>query len=484
MGEMHLPIREFRDPVHGFVKLTDAEILIINSRAFQRLRDIRQLAVAQYVYPGAVHTRFEHSIGCLHLSDRVLSLLWANEARADRPKFVDVFSIASGDMERCRAILRLASLLHDLGHPPFSHSGEYLLPFQPKAEGDTKQEAKRVSHEDMTAQLVRETEIADIIKRHYKHRGITVEDVIAVAVNPLAADVDRTDNVLWLLNDILTWDFGTDRMDYLLRDSHHSGQPSGMFDHNKLLESLTLVTQRIEDDRSGFVGIEGNGWLVAEQMIVSRYLMYMSLYFHKTKRILEKHMERFLRTWCIDRFQSEYLPTETAKYTLLGESDVFAAVNKAAQDSTNPGYEDALAFTHRQHFRLAVELVLSDNARTEYLVLDKGKPTEREIEVERHPDKNRLDKFREFVNNLFGTNVIVDTADHSASKLFSKRGEVSVLLNGNLRSLSQLSEIARGMPSRVWRCRVYARGEMRDRVATECNAWLAENPVERKLLNG
>lgn len=481
MADIHVPIREIRDPVHGFVKLTDAEISIVNSRTFQRLRDIRQLAVAQYVYPGAVHTRFEHSIGCLHLSDRVLSLLDANEGREDRPKFVDVFSSTPSDLGRYRAILRLASLLHDLGHPPFSHSGEYLLPFNTK-DGS---ESKRVTHEDMTVRLICETEIADIIKRQYKNRAVTVEDVIAVAVNPAAAGTAHgTDDVLWMLNDILTWDFGTDRMDYLLRDAHHSGQPTGTFDYNKLLDSLTLVHPNLEEDRRGFIGIEGNGWLVAEQMIVSRYLMYMSLYFHKTKRVLEKHMERFLRTWCQSRFQSDFLPVETDKYQVLGESEVFAAVNTAAQDPENPGYEDARAFTHRKHFRLAVELVLSDNARIEYVALGKDTAAEREIVVERHPDRIRLDKFRAFVNNLFGDAVIVDTADHSASKLFSRGGEVSVLLNGTVRSLSRLSEIARGMPSRVWRCRVYARENRRTEITAACNKWLAENPVERKLLNG
>ena len=103
--------REFRDPVHGLIKLTDQEVSIIDQLPFQRLRRIKQLAMAHLVYPGALHTRFDHSLGTLHAAGQIVR----NVAIAEQLSYDDVISI------------RLAALLHDIGHGPFSHVSEYLL---------------------------------------------------------------------------------------------------------------------------------------------------------------------------------------------------------------------------------------------------------------------------------------------------------------------------------------------------------------------
>ena len=116
--------QEVRDALYGFVYLNRAEWDIINSPAFQRLRDIKQLAMGHMVYPGAVHTRLEHSIGCVHQADRILHQLRENS----RDVLESEFLITDENFERSRQLLRLAALLHDVGHAPFSHSGEDLLP--------------------------------------------------------------------------------------------------------------------------------------------------------------------------------------------------------------------------------------------------------------------------------------------------------------------------------------------------------------------
>lgn len=102
---------ELRDPIHGLIQLTEQEIQIINTSVFQRLRRIRQLAMADLVYPGALHTRFEHSLGTVHVAHRILGRLGMIERMFD-------------DTIR---VVRLAALLHDVGHGPFSHVSEYLL---------------------------------------------------------------------------------------------------------------------------------------------------------------------------------------------------------------------------------------------------------------------------------------------------------------------------------------------------------------------
>lgn len=489
MADPHSPIHELRDPIHGFVKLTAAELRIINTPTFQRLRDIRQLAVAHLVYPGAGHSRFEHSIGCLHLSDQILDLLVANQARGDGLTFADALSMSSHDIERARGILRLAALLHDLGHPPFSHSGEYLLPAWSSAtslgQPPAGRENDRVTHEDMTAHLIRNSEIAEVIDRFYGNRGITVEDVVSVAVKPGAIlGGRRPDPLHWVLHEILTWDFGTDRMDYLLRDAHHSGQPTGFFDYHKLLDSMALIADGEKQDRGGIrLGLDGSGWLVAEQMVVARYLMYISLYFHKTKRIYEKHVERFLPAWLAERFGGASFPVDVATYTTLTESAVMADIASAGRDPSHPGHADARPFLDRTHFRLAKELVLSDNARETLVRLAAGSGPAQEVLVQRFPDKKRLDSFHEWVNISFGKDAIIDTADHSATKMFSPGTEVLVLLDGERRYLGDLSEIVRGMATRVWRSRVYAPASRRDEVKKACNKWLETNPTERTVLD-
>ena len=98
---------EIRDPIHGFIALSEKEVNLINTRAFQRLRRIRQLAMAFLVYPGTVHTRFDHSIGVMHIAGRICDRLKTTPEEREQ--------------------VRLAALLHDIGHGPFSHVSEHLL---------------------------------------------------------------------------------------------------------------------------------------------------------------------------------------------------------------------------------------------------------------------------------------------------------------------------------------------------------------------
>ena len=132
-----MKVDKFRDPIHGFIEVRQRELEIINTRAFQRLRNIKQLAMTYYIYPGAEHTRFGHSLGVMHLVTRAFrSAIEGYEEEFPEPK-----------RAHYEQILRLIALTHDIGHAPFSHASESVFP-------------SGVEHEDFTVEIVTKTEIA------------------------------------------------------------------------------------------------------------------------------------------------------------------------------------------------------------------------------------------------------------------------------------------------------------------------------------
>src|SRR5436190_11246330 len=154
MQHKHQRSYEFRCPVHGFVSLTDWEREIISLPAFQRLRRIRQLAWTDQVYPGAMHTRFEHSLGVMHTASR----LYDSIVRRSREILTRELAYNEAGLERDRALVRIAALLHDVGHAPFSHAAEELFP---PRHSDTE----RYKHEQYSAAIVRR-HFKDVIENH------------------------------------------------------------------------------------------------------------------------------------------------------------------------------------------------------------------------------------------------------------------------------------------------------------------------------
>lgn len=156
---------EFRDPVHGFIELNEWERDIINQPAFQRLRRIKQLAWTDMVYPGATHTRFEHSLGVMHVATRIFDTLRQRDEQL-------LEELGYENLDRQRQLVRLAALLHDIGHPPFSHATEELFPSDP----NTK---KPYSHEQYSAAIV-EHELKEVIENHpfnKKNFNFSVKDL-------------------------------------------------------------------------------------------------------------------------------------------------------------------------------------------------------------------------------------------------------------------------------------------------------------------
>lgn len=282
---MAKPIHEIRDSIHVFIRLNNHERRILDSRPFQRLRHIHQLALTYLIYPGATHKRFDHSLGVMELAGRVFDVVTNRDNVTDEIR--KLLGPLSNEEERqyWRQVLRMAALCHDTGHLPFSHTAEKkLLP-----EG--------WSHERLTREIIASEEMQEIWKSVTP--PLRVDDIVKVAVGPeKATDLSFSD---WetILAEIIVGDaFGVDRMDYLLRDSHHVGVVYGKFDHYRLIDTLRILPSAPSDDKEGSgepaLGVEEGGIHTTEALMLARYFMYSQVYLHPVRRIYDIHLIDFL----------------------------------------------------------------------------------------------------------------------------------------------------------------------------------------------
>ncbi len=273
----------FRDPIHGYIEMSGLERELVDTPSFQRLRRIRQLATTNMVYHGAEHTRFGHSLGVMHLTSRVFdSIVQKNPT---------LFDIAR--REYYRQILRLVGLTHDLGHAPFSHASEELFD-------------SGLVHEDYTKKILFESEVKDKIddigrsfQEEYGDDYPITSEIIwrayigleKTGIADLAKDSNGTpiDPLhLRFLKSIMDSELDCDKMDYLLRDSYYCGVQYGHYDLNRLVDSFTVYR---DDQNSPLrLAVEADGVQAVEEFILARYFMFVQVYFHKTRRLLDKRL--------------------------------------------------------------------------------------------------------------------------------------------------------------------------------------------------
>ncbi|MDE2839804.1 MAG: HD domain-containing protein [Chloroflexota bacterium] len=278
---------EIRDPIHGFIELDEWERDIVNHPVFQRLRRIRQLGLTDMVYPGATHSRFEHSLGVMHVATKMFDAIVGRR----RGFLVDTYNYdeEGAGLAKDRRIVRLAALLHDVGHAPFSHSGEDLMPEVGKG--------RRYKHENYSAKLVADL-MTDVIEKHPLNQNydITAQDVADFIEGKPADSLEGKSSagrrLFW--RNLVSGQLDADRADYLLRDSHHIGVAYGHYDLERLLTTLTAV----EDPETGSptLAIEEGGLHAAEGLIIARYMMFTQVYFHHTRRIYDHHLVEAMRS--------------------------------------------------------------------------------------------------------------------------------------------------------------------------------------------
>ena len=249
---MKKPAHKIRDPIHGFIALSEKEVNLVNTRAFQRLRRIRQLAMAFLVYPGTLHTRFEHSIGVMHIAGRI----------CDRLK--QLRQVTAVDCER----IRLSALLHDIGHGPFSHVSEHLL--DKYADRASEASTREKIHEKVTVDIInKDSEISDILT--VEERQFVVEMI----------EVKTTRD---FRRDIVSSDLDADKMDYLLRDSYFAGVKYGTYDLEKIIESCRV-------HRKG-LAISDEGIHALEQLLLAKHHMTQQVYHHRVRSISDAMIVR------------------------------------------------------------------------------------------------------------------------------------------------------------------------------------------------
>src|SRR5579872_2919850 len=250
---------EIRDPVHNFIDVNDTETAVINDPAFQRLRRIRQLAMADLVYPGAVHHRFEHSIGVCHVAGRVAERLLARREDQDQIAYV-----------------RMAALVHDIGHGPYSHVSE-----DPLAEVNKDW----LIQSGIPKDKVHERIGLDILKHRLRGNNL-INGATYRHVKSILDTIGNTTRTIQ--RDIVSGPLDADKMDYLLRDSLFCGVKYGVYDVERLIRALTVIRQ----GQDAFIGVKVEDVAVLDQYVIARYNMSLQVYGHKTRRATDLMLNR------------------------------------------------------------------------------------------------------------------------------------------------------------------------------------------------
>jgi HD superfamily phosphohydrolase len=272
---------EIKDPVHGYVYITENEKDIIDSYPTQRLRRLRQLAGSEYVYPGANHTRFEHCVGVMYLAGKVL----------ENP---DISRIVNDEETEAT---RIAALLHDVGHGPFSHVFEQLL---------IRDLDK--THEDMSSWIIEKSELGDKLRR----RGFNPEEIGRLAVGKLRKPGRA------FLDQIISSAVDVDKQDFIVRDTFHTGAEYGFIDVFRLIRALDVLCENLE--------VELGALSALESFIIARIESFKSIYFHRVGRAAQIMLATAMEKANIELGLTAFKTTE--EYLAMDDYTVWTALKK------------------------------------------------------------------------------------------------------------------------------------------------------------
>lgn len=316
-----IPIKIFNDPVHGFIEIPKNSLilLLINHPFMQRLRRIKQLAFSDMVYPGAVHTRFNHALGAMHLTMQALNTL--------KNKNIPISN------EEYEATL-IAILLHDIGHGPFSHALENVL-------------IPNLNHETMSLLLMQQ------LNEEFNNE-------LQLAIQIFQNQYPKT-----FLHQLVSSQLDMDRMDYLMRDSFFTGVAEGIIGTERLIKTLFVHNNQLVIEEKGIYSVE--------KFIIARRLMYWQVYLHKTAvtaetmlvKILQRVRELFQKqnlAWADENLtyflSNENIPTneETiGRFISLEDSNILYAIQQWRYENDKVLSDLAAKLLSRKLFKIKLQ---------------------------------------------------------------------------------------------------------------------------------
>ena len=345
---------EVRDPIHGAVLVSDEEGHIVDHPFVQRLRGIKQMGFSELPFPGAVHSRYAHSVGVMELAGRAFDAITRHgPARLSEPRRAIL-----------RSCVRLAALCHDLGHAPFSHCTEFAMPklhqlaiqaYDPRLVAGRLD--KLASHEDYTIAILTQSSLARAIEAHFPFCG---SHVAARVSHEVTVDdgffLDGGRDWRRVCSQLISSELDVDRLDYLQRDSYYSGARYGLIDVGWLIGNLEChVSQGSElPTRPGLRGdtvslaLDHRAIYAFDDFMIARYHMFVMVYFHHKSVVFEEMLKRHF-TEAVCRDSAYPFPTDMEQY--LEMDDVH--LHSYLRSSPDPW---ARRIVERRAYRRALEL--------------------------------------------------------------------------------------------------------------------------------
>lgn len=328
---------EIRDPIHGSIPLSPPEVALCDSAAYQRLRAIKQLGFSEFSFPGATHNRFLHSIGVSHLAGKAFDQIFKN------------FEFSNPEKKKTlRQTMRMAALLHDIGHGPLSHATEEVMP----KVGDLKIKVyenkkhpvdpnRQADHEDYTIKFITDSTLTKIIE----DSGISSFHVAALIDKDLVVEddffQDKGLNFRIILSQVVSSELDADRMDYLGRDAYYCGTNYGKVELEWLINHLTY---HIENDIL-YLALGRRALYTFDDFLLSRHHMHLMVYFHHKAIIYEEMLHRYIKS----NDCTFSLPSDIEEYMHCTDMALFQHLNQVS----NPW---AQRISQRKPFKVLFEL--------------------------------------------------------------------------------------------------------------------------------
>lgn len=386
---------EIRCPIHGSMYFSEGEVAVLEAIEFQRLRSIKQLGFAEFSFPGGTHTRYLHSVGACHIAGLAFDSIFR------------VYPFSKPSVKtRFREVLRLATLLHDVGHGPLSHTTEKVMPllsqlniqiYQTSNDPSLVKPTRRANHEDYTIKFITESSIAKEIMSHFQdikpaHVACLIERSLPP---PDDFFIDKGTDFRPILSQIVSSELDADRMDYLERDSYFCGTNYGKIDLHWILQNLTF--QRF--DGKMYLALNRRALYTFDDFLISRHHMNLMVYCHHKSIIFEEMLNLYLSAK-----DCEYqLPAQLGEYVKYNDNHLVEHLSQ----STN---QWARRISQKQPYRVLIEL--HNQADQQKIDMIHKALTNQGIHVIVSSSKTRLSKYHSMSSDDLASQIyVVDIFD-------------------------------------------------------------------------